>query len=489
MACTKSGATPVAGTITVSGTGNTMASMLTDIGDNTWVEKVSSSPDVYEIKCRYLTFAVGGELIIGDSGDFSFVEIVRHVFVGTNGYNRLYINVNGMLKMYGASEMILNYNCTSVQYPDYCYIYGNVHLEGDDTYKPLLKGGRRFYFYANFTVESYYNSSEWTLYKCQIGECYANYIYFYIYAGLPKTFLIEDVTIVNDLYTIAQYPFYWVQYIPLDTIPPIKNIKCGSEAVVTYKVMNYGYGTYFKDCVWIATYGTYPITVNGSQRARGEYSPTYDWQLTEAQMESRKIGQWIDAFYENVDLQTTHTYQISAGADAQVIMKNCPNTNNKNNLIQTGANLLCWNSSNVWSRIVISDNYGSMAKNVFLLDLTIQDVDSNPLADCYIRIAQKDDKEFFLCRTGANGKIIALYGLGGVLCANAIKKTTAETLEYWSDNSNSTYHIVTVLKEGYYSETFNVVMDQDRTQTVTLKTLGTGKLYLGTTLITDIRVG
>jgi len=483
MSAVKSGATPLAGTITISGTGNTIYTIASDIADKAWAELVGN---VLTIKCRYINIVADGELIIGDANDFSVAEELRHLFVGTNGYNRLYVYEGGSFKMYGDTKCILNYNCTSAQYPDYCYFIGKVHIEGDDTYKPILKGSRRFYFNYQPINETYHNSSELTLYKCKIGECQGNYaILINFYSAIYKTFLIEEVQIINGLYNIAQYGINVTSRVPVKNYTPVTNIT-NDESVKAYQKITAGsWGLHLKDSVWVATYATYPFEIGASMELGGSSSETFDWLLTDTQKELKKAGQWISGLFDNVDIQTTYSYQGYIYDGARLVMKGCPNTNNKNVLIYTGAHLLCWNSDNCFNRVAV-DNYNSFAKKVFLLDLTIQDLQENPLADATIKVKQKDGYEEYTLTTNSNGKIIALHGLTGVLLANAVRKTTSETLVYWSDSSNSSYHTVTVLKEGYKAETFNIVMDADKSQTVQLRPLT--KMYLGSTEITGIGV-
>ena len=456
-------------TITIGGAGNTLASMYSDIGDDTVMSNPSAGLYIINgVKVRYINISALGELIVGNPLDFSEYEELRFQFSGTNYQNRFYVYEGGIFKQYGNTKVILNYGCTSAQYPHYCYFHGAVHIEGDDTYQPIIKGPRRFYFYQYASNESYYENSELTLYKCKIGECWGNYIYMTAYGAWWKTFNVEDVTLINDLYTSSiQYGINCFTLGEVYDFPAFKNMHLDNSVNVLQHLSYGGTISHIKDTTIVTTRPSYTFYMSGAQTFGGWRNPSRTWHTTTESAKIKKVGQWIDGMHDNVDIQTTYSYQYYIAAYCQFIAKNCPNTNDKNNLIYTGASMLCWNSDNIFNRLNI-DNYGSIAKKVFLLDLTTKNSHGSLLSDCTVNVSSLNGKEFFKCVTDENGKIISRFGIGGVLCANAARTTSAETLEYWSDNSNASYHIISVLKEGYISETQNIVMNQDRSLEIIL---------------------
>lgn len=472
-------------TISIGGAGNTLASMYADINDDTVMSNPSTG--LYEVdgnKGRYINISNDGELIIGNPNDFSEYQELRHVFSGANSFSRFYVYEGGSYRQYGNSEFILNYNCTASQYPQYSYIYGRFHMEGDDTYQPTFRGARRIYFYNLASTEAWTDISELTLYKCRIGECHGSYIYMRGYNGWWRTFNVEDVTLINDLYTANQYGINCFAYGLIYDIPPFKNMHV-DNTVINNVALTYG-GTlnHIKDTTIVTTRPHYMIYQVGGTMAGGWRYPSKSWHSTDENMKVRKVGQWIDGLLDNVDIQTTYAYQFYVGGQCQLVLKDCPNTNGKRQLIYDGSSMLFWRSDNCFDVLNV-DNDGAIAKKVYMLDITTKDSDGNILPDCDVYISQVDEKEFFQCKTDENGKIYSRFGLEGVLLANAIRITTSETLEYWSDDSNSTYHTVTVSKDGYLTSKVNYVMDEDKTIEVQLdKQLG--KIYLGDTLLTKI---
>ena len=482
MPAIKSGATPLTGTITISGTGNTITSIASDINDTAWAELVGG---VLTIKCRYINISSDGELIIGSPNDFSVQEELRHLFVGVNAYNRLYVYEGGSFKMYGDTKCILNYNCTSAQYPDYCNFYGNVHIEGDDTYQPTLKGGRRFYFYTQSLNQTYADTSELTLLNCKIGEVHQNNNYFLAYNYIWNTFQVKNVTYVNNLYTGLQYFLGMIEtgFKILKSLLVFENIKVDASALNFN--LSYGGNYHLKNCD-ITTFGA---TANNYQLYNfnhfiGVDKPTY-W-LSSHQFMNPHYGQIYRLILENVKYVNNYSVNSYTYQNARVLVKDSsyPPSYVKPNLIYTGGELSCWNSDD-WYSYVNLDNLASLAKKVFRLQLTVTDMQGNPIEGAVVTVNQKDGFEEFVFITEADGKPQCHTAVDGILLTNRAKATFAKTETIWSDSSNSSYHTVTVLKDGYKSETFNVIMDADKSQTVRLKKIQPVSLTLKGNLVVN----
>jgi len=473
-------------TITISGTGNTLASVCSDIGDITVMQDMGGGIyEVYPLKARYFNIANGGTLTIGDVDDFSVSETLRFPFYA-NAYGRIYVYSGGRLEIYGDCQVIMNYSCTSAQYPDYSYFYGNIHIEGDATYKPIFRGARRLYIQPMSTTEALWLAQELTLKYCKIGECHRNYVYLNLYYGTPPTFEIDHLVLLNDLYTAVLYCLVGTvdPSLQIDW-PAITNISVeDTNAAVT---LYYTY-PYIKDSTISVTRAAYWYNAQKGMPGVNSGYLTYDFIRDSRNVELfRKVGQGINTLLENVTYNSVYSYTFYTYNGGVLLLKGC--TGNKRCLTYTGGTTLCYDSDYFYSgSSPVLDNYGSTIRKVYELDITVEDMDGNPLADANVNIKQKDSYEEYHCWTDANGKLISKFDLQAVYLANRVKRTSSETEEYWSDDSNSSYHTITVSKAGYKSaDAFNLVMDQDRTQTVQLRPLT--KMYLGSTELTAIGIG
>ena len=167
--------------IYVTGTGNTLASITADINDTTFIEKTSSSPDVYTVKgnvARYLRIRNGGTLTIGDSADYSKNETLAFNSIVAN-YCRFYVDAGGRLEQYGDTTIDW---MTGAQRSYYWYVYGALYVRGDDTYTPVWQNYQRIYFYEQQNNNTYVNDI-WDIDGLIIGSaCTANYYALYFNA-------------------------------------------------------------------------------------------------------------------------------------------------------------------------------------------------------------------------------------------------------------------------------------------------------------------
>lgn len=493
MSAVKSGATPLAGAINISGTGNTLASIASDIADTAWAELVGS---VLTIKCRYIYILPDAELTMGNVNDFSVSEELRHLFVGTVRYNRFYVYHGGKFIVYGNCTIDLGYGCTTAQYPDSAYMYGYWKMEGNGTYNPKLIGARSIYYGINydynfFSLERKANCGI-DLYNCTVGGCFDNILnYLNQYPYEASQFRIENVLFTLGIYTTRTvYPMLSSGYGRKIFLPaPIKNISPEISTAYFRFASNWS-GLWFKDVDWTGVYNGYFIQQLGQITQASKLFTSNNEAYNDTILNSYKYGQPFDYCLDNCKFTSAYaTYWCYNYFGATPLFKDCPTpTSNKKALTYVGATAYCWNSDGIYSYTYL-DAYGSSVRKVYRLKLTVTDLSGNPLEGVQIKISQKDGYEEYKFETGTDGLILAPYNIQGALLTNKAKyvigaNNSDGTEVAWSDSSNSTYHTVTILKEGYKAETFNVVMDEDKEMTVQLRPLT--KMYLGSTELTGI---
>lgn len=481
-------ATKKAGYIEISGTSNTLSTLYSDINDVNYISRSVDVDDTYiytmnSANCDYLTILDGGELTIGNPDDYSFREQFRTSY-SSNNAGGVNIEYGGILKVYGNSSYYNGYGIdTTAKYAKTTNIYGSIIVQGDDTYRPLFVTGRNCPIIISNICDGELREEIKRFYKCDMMAHYDSYM-FQIYINNARRideWTFEDVEFIHNLRSGTLYcihssinyqinSYNWNQF-------EFKNLKIKSG----YENSGLLIGNYFSfkltDTNWNTTYNNYQIQIGGNitlfPYVSFNSNMINDFPATE--MVYRYIGQKIIAYLDNCDVSYSTPYSYWGTVNNNCLCKDCTNSNSKNaNLNGTSSTLYCWNSDDIFNNIYItSTSTLGDGKKVFLLDLTIQDENGSPINMASIDIFQKDNKEQYLLKSNVNGKIIAGWDLDGVLLANQIYRkdlSGTPTVETVSDSSNNTYHTVTVSKEGYKTETFNVVMDEDKTMTVTLKT-------------------
>ena len=469
-------------TVTISSTGNTLETMYTDVSDDTVVSKslANGYPEYFVdgIKGRYITIAAGGTLTIGDESDFSYREALYHEWSGTNYQNQLTVTASGSLHIFGNVDVKLNYGCSATQYPQYAYAYGNLLFSGSDTYQPDIRGPRRWSIQAINTSDVDYMKKRYIIFNnIKAGETVVNpnfYLEFYNY--IPQTMSFNNITMVNELYNGIQAPFSCFHFPPMLNLPVVNNLSASGSKINTRYIAN----AYIKytNTIFSGSNTTYNITTGGSLRPTEFSYPTTAGSDTAENLKFYKLGQIFTNIFEDSDVSTTYNYHTYINSNAMGLYINFTNLANHQLLVYNNAQGFCWHSDTVFSRGQI-DNYNSIVKKVYLLDLTVLDKNNNPIDDAYVDIRQtntasldvhgKYEVEKYWCRTDETGKIIATNQIGGALLSNQIRITSGETLYTVSSGSTGTYHEVKIYKYGYKEKTLNVEMDADKEITVQLE--------------------
>lgn len=473
-------ATKKAGYIEISGTSNTLSTLYSDINDVNYISRSVDVDDTYiytmnSTNCNYIVILSDATLTIGSSTDYSFREQFR-ISYSTNSRGYIQTNWASYLNVYGNVYVDLGYGITnpSTQYmAQYSYIYGNLTIEGNETYKPYFIVGRTMdiIFSAGFLESDVNKGQRIKFLNCILGTKFSgNYILYFNqrYLYQPTSWECKNVQIYLPLNSYT----YFIN-IPATNMQLIDNSWLVYENISvhndSYKTVMFssGFAGKLLNTNWTTTYNSSFVATNTKVFSANKMS--YSTFENSSSLQMFKSAQIIDGMFENVEEFSPYTYNMY-NYYYTFLFKNCFVNSVKNQVIYSNifAVALCWNSDNMFNKIATDNDV--IARKVFLLDLTIKDESENLLEGVKIEVNQKDNKEHYLAETDSLGKIISQFDLNGLLLSNRVKINVYGTLEIWSDSSNNTYHTVTVSKEGYKTETFNVVMDEDKTMVVTLKT-------------------
>ncbi len=460
--------------IYVSGTGNTLASVTADIADTTFIEDMGSG--VYRVKgnvARYLEIRSGGELIIGDEGDYSVYERLEFENLADG---RTYFRVDHGSKFTMVGNTELDFSISSYR-PNYARFQGHIDILGDGTNNPLIAHPYRIYMqdWDTNADNGTFDDDRTHLNNVTLASAFNNDYYFF---NFDTTTFMQNHRFENILCdrTLSSRNIQRTRYFYAN------GTHLGMERVVFdninfndvgYACLNYGTNMQWVNC----TYGT-----------------SYSWKLYEyyhrpmgVSMQSRydetgiytgeNYGQAF-SFYDNCTFKDLNSKNVAIIArSAAVLFRDCDWENTSSDSIQVdyqGVGMI-WTGNTFADPTPYFDvNQNSFLNWVFGLDLTIQDDAGNPIQDAMIRIVQSEGKEEYHFKTNSSGKIIALYDLEVALLTWKYKyREGDETTNFvlWSDSSNSTYHTAYVMKEGYRSSTTTYVMDADRSDTIILKRL------------------
>lgn len=452
--------------IYVSGSGNTLSSITTDIGDTTFIEKTASSPDIYTVKgnvARYLRIRNGGTLTIGDPEDYTNDETLEFENLAADR-TRFYVDTGGTLLQYG--DTTLNFSKGTAR-PYYSYIYGKVDCLGDGTNNPVWKNYRRIYMYENQNNDTY-SDDVWHFEEMTVGSGYtANDYAFYLNSlGKVRNHIFKSITFDKSVgNNVNMYCFsipYGMRGAANITIEDIDFENTGN-----YPLYIQGGGIYVKDC-------TFGSTTSWKIYQLRQFHPdpsntVRDYGYQNEHFFGQQFTLLDGCTFEN--LPNDNIVYLNMGA--VMAFKDCTWEHDSSDSLQVSyqARALLWTGNTfTGGREAYDVDYDGAIQRVFDLDLTIQDTDSNNLEDAIVFIEQSEGKEKFIFKTKSNGKLENCHDIEAALLTNQHQYGNSKTtdVEYWSDDDNSTYHDVTIYKDGYRPYTTTYVMDQARSATIQL---------------------
>jgi hypothetical protein len=465
-------ATKVGDAIYIDGLGNTFATITADIADITWIEDKGGG--IYELKGTHdFDLRPGAELIVGNSGDYSFAEELQCKGSATNSILALFRSTS-VIKMYGQSGFDLQ---AGTYRADLNLISGQLFTRGSATYRPYFKN----LYQGNFRTD--YLSDE-SAFDNDIRDC--EYLSMSLKAGSGTAPCLYDLRGVpkGDRFYRCIFDGYPGGASRRGTPP---NATTATRVDQLYKVLfeectfkNFAptaFRRYFrmKNCTWEncsqAIYQPQnPISFPDPYRNFMQDVPggIYDW-LDGVEHAS---GRWAQnfLFVEGGIFEASNvTHHIYNQLSSLLLLKNCNLKAGPSIGIYAGDSqgmVVLWGTTNTLSASLVSANQtrGRIVRG-YPLDITVRDENSAPLEGASIYVQQSEDKEEWRIVTGSDGKPVTYPPLAGVLVLiHEHYEGGTPSWVKWSDSVvGGRYHNVVVSAPGYATQAFQLEMDQDRT--------------------------
>lgn len=456
--------------ITFTGTGDiTLAQIASDINDAafcTWdgvTKKFRVNCTVY----RAFTIPNGVRVIVGSESDYSYQEIfeVYTTLVGAVEYFRIVVDPTGSFCMYGNCifDGLVSGSAANT-YNVLFWIWGGLYLIGNASFPVFVHHFRGFTFttLGYGKVETSSITKDIIIDYLKIDYLIGSFIFIYnphVRLGLVSitnlTLLSTTSAATNLLTGAGDLSKAVISGITIGDNKRVYRLT-GQTILGLFKISN----TVIETNKWASGYLVFTQGTN--------FYHTYKTYYARGNPSIFNTNQLFQ-LYDNVTFNDQgYSYFGYMSYKSVTCLKDCtfPSAN-RGWLLYEDSKLLLWGANTGFQSGGAVGDSGSI-QYVQALYLTITDLNDNPLQDVIVTVNQSQGYEYFWFRTGADGKPDDVYGYKAILLT--WKSQYRQSLnELWSDNSNGTYHTVTVTKAGYKPYTFNVVMDQDRTVAVSLK--------------------
>jgi hypothetical protein len=479
-------ATKVGNNIYVTGAGNTLATITSDIADPTWIASIGGG--VYELYANHqLHVRPDGELIVGSSGDYSTYERLDYKGSG-NASLWLYVFFEASLKMYGDAHMDFSAGSPN-WYFAYMSVYGEVIIRGDATYRPSFEGILAI-FVTNITVVL----AELQSSNIDIQDCdFVNRANSKGGSTLGLTFnLLQNL----DMHFLRcrfdgnpEYPTGGGSGRP-PYISPISTatawrVLIEDSIIEHYDNILYGSGISqpaFKGCEFRNNdnYGN----INRTYHLSAPWSFQDSWSVLGSPYVTWE--QDFVMFEDNTFHDNGGTSDIWLTTGSLLVFKGCDfqDAKARNLRADDASTILIWTGNTFASSTHLRDADAVMIANVYALKVTVASEQAVPIEGASVIVRQKDHFEEWRFATDVAGEINGHPLLDSqCLCVHKVWVSgdpVSGIFTLISDDGNSTYHEVIVSAPGYVTQSIQQVMDQDRVLPVTLVATGAGSI--GSTL-------
>ena len=443
------GATKNGNYINVTGTGNTLASITSDINDTTFIEETST--DYYVLKgntTRIISILPNAELIIGDPSDPTVSETLM---MDNPSSNRTGFKIQGSLQVYGQTT-IETVQANTYPRSNIIHTGGEVILSGSAGYPVRMN---------NYGKMSYYDGTTGSYTHTHFGKTQRS---------LPFATFDAATTTISDVLWTA------------------RNCHWGIDSGSQYQYQR-------SNPVWMGNtrhdWGGHICTFIDCTVANANYGPNF-YGLLAFKMISGSVSNHINSGYNGSQDVGPQSYYYQHFKDVRFNndynqIQYIVNRNNSEKLRllfehcyfdnSNSSGLFRYKTSPPPGRLMIIDpqfadpTYERYANYIseYVNRLTVNVVDANnqPMGDATITLTQKDGYETYTQNTEEDG-YLDLFGQPCFFCTHYTKKGNYPnfTVVYKSDDSNSTYHTITATKSGFVGVEQKVVMDSDRSLTI-----------------------
>jgi hypothetical protein len=466
-------ASKVGNHIYVTGTGNTLATIVADIADAAWIASIGGG--VYELYANHeLHIRPGAEFTIGNSGDYSIYE--RLDYKGTsNNSLRFWVWGSATLYMYGDAHMDF-----AAGSPNWYYaspvIYGSLEIHGDATYRPSWGG-----IWTASIAWSTTSKTDRDAWVCDVEYMDFNNRVASRGGGFGLSFTLAANPAIRWYRCTFDGNAEWAAAGQGRGRPPYvaalssatEWLLCFEECVVQHfdnaLYTSSGGLPYFKNC-------TFRDCDTSGTVVRSPFTKLATWRHPGLWSDVQQHTEWAQDF---TFIEGTSWSGINSSIDlvvnqgSIVLLKDCT----FEDLVQYQENgtILFWTGNTLSGGF--TGNVTAFAADVYALKITVTDEQAVPLEGASVIVRQKDGKEEWRFTTDVLGEINCHPLMNSqCICINRWWDDIPDTWEYLSDDSNSTYHEIIVSAPGYVTRVLQQVMDQDRVLPVVLTATGAGSI-------------
>ncbi len=436
--------------------------ILIDIADTAWFEKISTSPLIYQVKGPHVIRVVDeGQLQQGDSNDFSKQETLE-IAPTANGNSGFLIDHGGAFFLYGNIEIKHTINSFFGTWTT----RGKLFLRGNTTYKPKISNFHRLDFTYNSIDSNDFIHDIWDIEKGLFENAFntsSQPFGIALNTISPKHRFVDNVYDAKVGALPGEYSGFAATF-AADVYDTGRNIlidNCTFKHFNSQGLRLIGSSAIVKNCLFDTNKN------QGCQIDTNAHLP----KLDHAQI-TGPYGTFSQEFYvlENCNFINNTTSSITTRG-VPVLFKNCNFNETNKNIIASPALVFLWTGNIFAATIVLSKSFGAAFFDVRALDLTITDTNDNPIEGANITITQKNKKETWTFTTDINGKLITSPYLENkiILVWRERIDPLPNTYEFWSDDSNATYHTIEISAFGFVTKQQPIVMDQDRIVTIKLQ--------------------
>ncbi len=452
--------------IYITGLGNTLASVASDINDSAFCDFVGGEFRWYgtSANVRYFRIRNGGELTVGNGEKLMANN-------ATNDDTRFYVDPGGHLILEPGSTLDLAETGVGAR-PYFTYFYGRVTAIGTAANPILIQNFRRLHMYETQNNNNFDNDI-WHFEHCTIGGCSTanNYAFYFSVNGKHRSHIFRNLTFDDtlgrgqDTFGFAfgtggngGYEKMTFENITFNSIERAYYNIGGAPIKVTNNSFNASNTTYHT-----FNYGAMVVNHRQTFRSFGSHEP-------------KPYGQ-VFAMFDNCTYADANNVSKHISAYGSIVLfKNCTWEDLTGTPVrsQYGGITMLWTGNTFLDTNpdFQVDQNGEIIY-VHALSVNVTDENSSPIEDAIIEIEQSEGKEKLIFRTNSNGDIHAMHGVDAALLTHKSQYGDNENtnIETWSDPSNSTFHIVKIYKEGYEVVTQNITMESDKNLNIQLNVL------------------
>ncbi len=347
----------------------------------------------------------------------------------------------------------------------YIYLRGYTQFVGTEGNEVILKNYTRLYFYAD-------DGADWTYVKLQDNyNSTKYYIYRNLYSLDKEGAVNWDHVTIEDTVSATGSGLGYAIYCAYGGKPWSKwNINHLTINNTNVGVLDYGCGLKIINGSFNNTV-SYAYYAYGSGNVVGNNYQTSKDDTVWGQGVIQPAGVFENVTFTDCDLGV---YSVYATGGATAVIKDCTFVGEVYSGSQRAIN------SRGGSRILmVGDNtyvncratprsWGTQGTYLYgyELDLTAQSIDGAPVENAVVMVRQVGNKEFLTAKTDVKGTVKTLWG--GLPVFVEKEETSNGVFIDWSNSLVDNYHIITVAKEGYDTNSQHILFNENKEVIVVL---------------------